>query len=1317
MTYRSPVRASTVVFVASLVALVIAACGGSGGSSFEEGDGGGTSGGSTNGGPNTSSGGFGQDDGGSSGTSGTSSGSSGDDDDTTCAQSDACAPTAVCGDKKIEGAEVCDDGNAIPGDGCSGTCQIEPGYTCPTPGETCIYTVAVSCGDGKIQGNEACDDGNKTDGDGCSAACGVEPGYTCTTPGQKCVKDPEPRCGDGSVSSGENCDDGNTNPGDGCDASCNLELGFVCPTPGQPCVPLQYCGDGILQAANGEECDDKNAVPGDGCSGVCKLEAGYSCTPGNPCVKIWVCGNGKVDPGESCDDSNTVAGDGCAADCLSVEGGYTCPATGGPCTKAPTAKCGDALLAANEQCDDGNTTSGDGCTAGCSVEPGYDCPTVGQKCVKIAKCGDGKVDAVLFETCDDGNATAGDGCSDKCVVEQDFVCPTPGQKCISTFKCGDGKITSTKENCDDTIPPALPVSGDGCDSTCHREAGWVCPFPGRPCQPAACGDGIKVGNEECDDKNTVDGDGCSSKCTIETKTTTTNPTTTDPGETTITHYKCPTAGVKCTVAVCGNGPAPNSPEGSEQCDDGNVQAYDGCSPLCTIEPKCPGGTCVGVCGDGTLTDAAAGGTETCDDGNKTDGDGCSSTCKVEDGYTCPLQTGSLPAFIDIPVVFRDFRYSGDTAGGGLPAGHPDFESFGCDDVTTGLVKDKLSNVGNNSSKNGGVPVFNAVRGTGGCGFTQDKDQLTDAAKFDEWYKNGTRAYPITDKQLRLNKVVDAQGTSYVFDSANDQPWKTKGGFFPIDGEGWGNEGGNAHNFAFTTELRYWFTYDKTKAPTLIFSGDDDVWVFINGHLALDVGGLHPRQERQFDLTTAIAGTLGLADGHLYEIALFHAERHTSQSNFKLTLRGFVQKTTKCTNVCGDKILTREEQCDDGTAANTGGYGKCKADCTLDNFCGDSKTTNPPETCDDGVNATSYGGTSKVCGPGCVYAPYCGDAKVSNGEQCDDGTANNTGAYGKCSSNCLLGPRCGDGVTQTSNGEQCDSGAAKNGTTGDPCKADCKLRCGDGVVQQGEECDNGTAANTGGYGKCKADCTLGPRCGDGIQTGTEQCDDGKNDGSYGTCKSDCSLADYCGDSKLTNPPEACDLGPLNSATAYGDGKCTNRCTPAPRCGDKAVDPGETCDDGVNDGTPGHCTSDCKGFTKLDTCGNGKTDAGEQCDHGTNNGKAGDTCDSHCRNTCGNGVKEVANGETCDNGVNDGSYGGCTANCQIAGYCGDGVKNGPEACDNGAGNVSIADAYGPGVCTQACTFAPYCGDGRIQSSRGEQCDGSATCDASCHTTGPH
>ena len=79
----------------------------------------------------------------------------------------------TCGDNKVEGAESCDDGNALPFDGCSATCQSEP--------ECTTGACTSKCGDGIVV-HEECDDGNNVDGDGCSSTCKVEPGYTCKQP-------------------------------------------------------------------------------------------------------------------------------------------------------------------------------------------------------------------------------------------------------------------------------------------------------------------------------------------------------------------------------------------------------------------------------------------------------------------------------------------------------------------------------------------------------------------------------------------------------------------------------------------------------------------------------------------------------------------------------------------------------------------------------------------------------------------------------------------------------------------------------------------------------------------------------------------------------------------------------------------------------------------------------------------------------------------------------------------------------------------------------------------------------------------------------
>jgi fibro-slime domain-containing protein len=615
----------------------------------------------------------------------------------------------------------------------------------------------------------------------------------------------------------------------------------------------------------------------------------------------------------------------------------------------------------------------------------------------VAVCGDGILNVPEGEQCDDGNLDPGDGCGSTCLKDQGWACPTPGQPCVNTTVCGDGTISGA-EQCDDNNT----ASNDGCSADCQMEDGWICPSPAVRCQAALCGDGLMVGSEECDDANTESGDGCSDACHVE------------PG------YFCPTPGAACQKTVCGN----NVVEGDEGCDDGNKFPWDGCSPTCEREPTCKDGECTSVCGDGMIL---AGDVEECDDGNQHDSDGCSKTCTKEIGWDCVVTPLATTSQLSLPVVFRDFI--------SIPAAgatrHPNFEDNIGTGVSPGLVKSVLGS--------DGKPVYAGICDNASalptvCPNTLGGRQLTTQADFDEWYRD-------TPKSVRGDSFItlarNATG-QYVFDGGTPQNPFLPFGRTDLTGVGWVAQGkelaSGGGDFGFTTEVHYWFQLQG--GETLDFSGDDDVWIFFKNTLIIDLGGRHAQTAKSTSLTDAQIATLGLTKGRIYEIALFHAERHTNQSNFKLTLNGFGRSKSVCTPVCGDGIVVKGEVCDDG--ALNGTYGHCNESCSgLAPHCGDGVVQSAEgEECDDGVNLTTYGINGKPgCAPGCKLSPFCGDGQTDSlfGEQCD--TAGVKLPDSSCQLNCTYRPACGNGVIDTADGETCDDG---NLISGDGCSSFCTI---------------------------------------------------------------------------------------------------------------------------------------------------------------------------------------------------------------------------------------------------------------------------------------
>lgn len=445
---------------------------------------------------------------------------------------------AVCGNGDPETGEECDDGNANNGDGCSGNCIVEPGYTCNGNPSICVLTTGPTCGNGNVETGETCDDGNNNNGDGCSSSCAIEPGFDCNGSPSACLPTGTVICGNGLVENGEGCDDGNSQSADGCSSACIVEPGYTCSGTPSVCSTsgggglTVICGNGLVQA--GESCDDGNLLDGDGCSANCSVESGYTCN-GSPSacspIPTTVCGNGILEENELCDDGNTANADGCSFNCT-VETGFICSGTPlSLCQRIVGSVCGNGAKEGEELCDDGNSIGGDGCSPLCLIESDFTCSGSPQSsCVPNNGpiCGNGSVEA--GEGCDDGNKNNGDGCSSACVVESGYSCTGKPSVCESTANkyciCHNTGSASNPHNTisisENAVCTHLQQHGDSagpCPGDQLNDCKGVLPLPiSFQCASidgAACGDSKLDSGETCDDGGKIGGDGCSANCILE----------------------------------------------------------------------------------------------------------------------------------------------------------------------------------------------------------------------------------------------------------------------------------------------------------------------------------------------------------------------------------------------------------------------------------------------------------------------------------------------------------------------------------------------------------------------------------------------------------------------------------------------------------------------------------------------------------------------------------------------------------------------------------------------------------------------------------
>ena len=269
-----------------------------------------------------------------------------------------------------------------------------------------------------------------------------------------------------------------------------------------------------------------------------------------------------------------------------------------------------------------------------------------------------------------------------------------------------------------------------------------------------------------------------------------------------------------------------------------------------------------------------------------------------DGYS------NLPATLTLTGVVRDFKARE------LSGGHADFQrqptaGFG---HYIGMVADDLDAEGKPVYASTGRKIssnwrdaagrnimpprahFPAVTGDrAGSAATTAGGALTSADAFGQWFRDvpGVNA----SRTLDLTLVRQENSNRYVFNDRTDAAYANQGGFFPVNGEMYGNYSSTGKNFHFTFELDTEFVFNRGSGQVFTFTGDDDVWVFVDGKCVIDIGGVHSAVSQTIDLDRLS----WLESGQTYSLKFFFAERHTTQSNFRiettLSLRNVQAPTT------------------------------------------------------------------------------------------------------------------------------------------------------------------------------------------------------------------------------------------------------------------------------------------------------------------------------------------------------------------------------------------------------------------------------------------
>ena len=459
-------------------------------------------------------------------------------DDANLIDSDACSNVCTvvdgCGDGNLDGGEACDDDNVVSDDGCSSTCQVDIGCGA---GETAVIvsnntafgipdstplgivspvTVATV---GAVRRASVFLGGVTHPDDGDLDMYLVSPGAT------------ERELSTDNVSGGQNFT--RTSFDDGADTSI---------TAGAAPFTARFRSEQTLSTTPGKDFRDLNAA------GTWKLHVIDDAAGDTGTLQSWTlalcvdpsaayCGDNVTNGSEECDDGNLVAADSCNNLCQVTDG------------------CGDGNLDSGEECDDDNKVSGDGCSATCTFD---------------ISCGSGEVAVVLSNTTATAVPDNPGGLLSAIAVAQTgvvrkvipsvsishavdahldifLISPYGVQRELSTDQIGVNYIatsfsdaaatliTAASAPYTGTFRPEQTISSDAPSGFANQTATgswslrvsddstgtagtlnrWSLALCVDSSVSSVCGNGIVELTEQCDDGNTVGGDGCSTSCQIE----------------------------------------------------------------------------------------------------------------------------------------------------------------------------------------------------------------------------------------------------------------------------------------------------------------------------------------------------------------------------------------------------------------------------------------------------------------------------------------------------------------------------------------------------------------------------------------------------------------------------------------------------------------------------------------------------------------------------------------------------------------------------------------------------------------------------------